>query len=867
MSANEFDPTIEDNKSNKCNRWSTDVKDLEDETVSILQKYGKTKPGRSRLRSRNTQPITRRLIQKKNQLSSSSKRLSHHHSYIKNIDITVVIKIQRWFRLIVSKNHRKYSVKYSSGNNEEVVKHYPKRSCALPRLFKEDGSVNLSLQTVIADALKTRRFDNVPAVLLREQLDNEEESRKYGQDSDQTLRSMKQNYLQILFSPEAKKFVAPITFQKATTTDQQNFRNCHLLEKKEENNSLHDDILVGSETNTMLQYSRGDNKIQKVCFNCWSAGKSNQCTLMDMIQNSLEEENLHVCDQWGIQFLRQCYRCEDIERHASTDLSALRFVKDRRRHSAIPEHNSHPIFKSLSKHIATVNFRSRRRLHVRQWFRSFISILKYHQIDSDHYVEAGKKLRELTTKANSFLLKCTSNRLRHRFSLAPITETDSSKYSVITYKRVLTERGMVNKKLMTPGPAPIPIQLYNKPQFYEIPSSVVMEIDHELEGINCYAHFGQKETQSCLVACGLSKQVILQHSIKQYFKPIYCDFTIKDRSVSVQSLTPESYIAPETFVVESIPQPYVVRELKHILDVRKPPTIMIKVGLSPNDKHYFGLNRPEETGEEEDCGFRTSEAAALPPLDTKIETKTFVPSKSILSPNTPKLLPRTKTQVDLTYPFCETKSIENSIKDLKYILEATRPCTQNKPQSFTIMTMQEPGHFMSKYNTSLPLGRLNSVVVRSWTFLQKRRIAKFYSKNGQIYWFDRRSGQTLWERPLIGEETLPVKAGGVLIGSRSNEYTDRMIDYNDNVKLRSLLRKVVLSQQHERNKRLWKKKRNNMALDSPMVSSGNQEKRGNNDCQFDNCFEVWILYIIRLFVCHLKNRTISGTAHLSSTFM
>ncbi|CAM9728849.1 unnamed protein product [Hapterophycus canaliculatus] len=51
-----------------------------------------------------------------------------------------------------------------------------------------------------------------------------------------------------------------------------------------------------------------------------------------------------------------------------------------------------------------------------------------------------------------------------------------------------------------------------------------------------------------------------------------------------------------------------------------------------------------------------------------------------------------------------------------------------------------------------PMGHCIGIVYRSWAFLQRQILEEFETDDGVSYWFDRRTGETFWERPLCPEE-------------------------------------------------------------------------------------------------------------------
>ena len=91
----------------------------------------------------------------------------------------------------------------------------------------------------------------------------------------------------------------------------------------------------------------------------------------------------------------------------------------------------------------------------------------------------------------------------------------------------------------------------------------------------------------------------------------------------------------ETFECPPINQVWENRPLQHPLNTRRPPTVMVATPVPYGERHFYGPNRPEQTGEELSHGFRTSAFSAESRNILLIETKlrTFMPSAEIASPN------------------------------------------------------------------------------------------------------------------------------------------------------------------------------------------------------------------------------------------
>ncbi|CAM9987935.1 unnamed protein product, partial [Sphacelaria rigidula] len=73
-------------------------------------------------------------------------------------------------------------------------------------------------------------------------------------------------------------------------------------------------------------------------------------------------------------------------------------------------------------------------------------------------------------------------------------------------------------------------------------------------------------------------------------------------------------------------------------------------------------------------------------------------------------------------------------------------------QIFTNLGVQECGEFMRGSDPLRPMGHCIGMVYRSWAFLQRQVLEEFETDDGVPYWFDRRTGETFWERPLCDEE-------------------------------------------------------------------------------------------------------------------
>ena len=281
-----------------------------------------------------------------------------------------------------------------------------------------------------------------------------------------------------------------------------------------------------------------------------------------------------------------------------------------------------------------------------------------------------------------------------------------------------------------------------------------------------FASFSRKPTKNNLAVGGLPAELLISELVTTYVPPQYGHFTVMDRASVAPDISPEITASFLTIVLPHQNQKYVARMLVHPLNSRRPPTITLSTALKDfTNKYYYGHNRPSQTGEDAHHGFRTSIACMEPIFDPKTSPGTFLPSDDVATLNLPAANRTVTTHADRNYPFCEPTNRDNTTLDFYHLL-LLGICSPNKEQIFTNLGVQEPGDFMRGCDPSRPLGHCVAVIYRSWAFLQKSPIEEFLTDDGIPYWYDRRTGETFWERPLHKEEKVPVKEGGSVLGGQ-----------------------------------------------------------------------------------------------------
>jgi hypothetical protein len=277
-----------------------------------------------------------------------------------------------------------------------------------------------------------------------------------------------------------------------------------------------------------------------------------------------------------------------------------------------------------------------------------------------------------------------------------------------------------------------------------------------------FATLGMKMVKGNTSIGGLPLELLIYQIITTYFPVQYGNFMVMDKSTISPGVSPEISITFPSVLMGPLTQQYNLRQLEHPLNYRRAPTISFNNNIKPDNKFFYGTNRPEQTGEQESHGFRTSVYSRYLEVEVKTDPQAFTPSSEVVSLNIPNANKSNVTHVDLTYPFCEPSTRDNSTLDFFHLL-LTGAMSGSKPQVFTALTYQESGLFMKDCRTDLPMGHLVTTVYRSWAFTQKDTIEEFKTDDGVAYWYHRRTGQTFWERPLYQEEELSPLEGGTIL--------------------------------------------------------------------------------------------------------
>ena len=689
-----------------------------------------------------------------------------------------------------------------------------------------NGQFKPQLRKTILDAILTTRFDTVSTVLADNRWTESEDAplakkksrSKFDTDSSRVDKSRPSmvSTINIL-----KKKTHPSKISSDPNADDGEA----VMDLTQENLTFSNVAQPGFE-NTLGQENT-------MCFGCWSAGVRRTCALhTDPNKDTPASQTMLLCRNWDLNVMRRRYRSEEIQEIFMKRSTSLRFDGKRKKFLTVIEHR-HSIYRSLFKLLSEVNFRRILVTKARRWAYSLLDFVRSGQAKPSVGKEISKEMRRRRTKIKGSQVKRYLRGIYRRLPIPPTTGYSySEREGLIQFlfkhhdKSVAHEVELIKalpipkpqklylprvQHLPIPRAIPMPYPSYSKEDEEKIISSsqhlptsnmaswleeMSFAVARDAAAMSCsqieavtpmsglelirrtkypppssikFATLGRKPTPGLLAKGGLSAELLLAQLVSTYIPAQYGHLMVMDKTSVSPGISPEITIVFESLAQAPIPQIYISRPLEHPVNYRRAPTIAICSLIPEAEKHHFGLNRPDQTGEQEPHGFRTSTWSRYLLTHMQTDPSVFTPSDEVVSLNNLSTNRSKTTHVDLTYPFCEPTTRDNSSLEFYHLL-LTGQFSASKSQVFTALTVQEPGEFLRNAQEDAELGHLLVHVYRSWSFTQKDTIEKFLSDDGVPYWYHRRTGQTFWERPFYEEEqVLPLEGGTVVDLEHSEE--------------------------------------------------------------------------------------------------
>ena len=131
------------------------------------------------------------------------------------------------------------------------------------------------------------------------------------------------------------------------------------------------------------------------------------------------------------------------------------------------------------------------------------------------------------------------------------------------------------------------------------PVDIVQRTKRPTPNTISFATIGQKPALNNQAVGGLATELLVYQLITTFLPPQYGNFMVMDKSIVSSGVTVEATtISFESIAVPPIVQIYVRRPLEHPLNYRRAPTITSNSSVQPDNLHYYGRNKPEQTGEQ-----------------------------------------------------------------------------------------------------------------------------------------------------------------------------------------------------------------------------------------------------------------------------
>ena len=564
---------------------------------------------------------------------------------------------------------------------------------------------------------------------------------------------------------------------------------------------------------------------QSMCFGCWSSGMNRRCSLHEGTEKLRPSQTMLLCRNWDLDVMRRRYRSEEIQEIFLKKEASLRYdAKHKKFHTVVEQ--KHPIYRMQNQMLEKFNTRMMLFARIKYWINSLRDEFRQGKVHPSTAEQARlrqlfrsmmhlAKVDRFTKLHHTFLPiapitgyswpeRCGNEQYLFQqkdvatgqmvdvIKIEPIPVPKKlylpREYHVGLPKTVPLPQGGFSEQLsgdhVVPGNVLIP-DVSPAGWLERLSSNLVRDnMDMAMAQVKAltpvtptellskakrpppstikFATIGQKPTPGNMAIGGLPAELLVYQVISTHFPPQYGNFMVMDKASVSPAVSPEISISFQSLVMPPTVEPYVERPLEHPLTYRRAPTIALNSQIGAEQKHHYGSNRPEQTGEQESHGFRTT--AWAPQLSTfeEIDPQVFVPGQGVVSLNAPKANVSSTTHADHTYPFCEPSTRDNSTLDFYHLL-LQGVVSSSKAQIFTALTVQEPGQFQKAYNTDLPMGHLVVSVYRSWAFTQQDTIQEFLTDDGVPYWYHRKTGQTFWQRPLFeDEESSPLNGGTIL---------------------------------------------------------------------------------------------------------
>lgn len=536
---------------------------------------------------------------------------------------------------------------------------------AVDNLTAPDGSFRPQLRKTVLDAILTTRFDSVSTVLADDRWTEKETapfSKTKGvnqfESSGKVDSSRKQMSAAVVIHKKKKNPNQLVTDPNADDKEAITPTN---IDKKE--------LTVSDIAYPGFDALSGEQQ-QTMCFGCWSAGIRRSCALHEDKEAKLKpSQTMLLCRNWDLGVMRRRYRSEEIQEIFMKRSSSLRFDGKRRKFLTVTEHR-HAIYRSLYSQLGLFNFRMVLVTKARRWLHSLLDVVRSGQAKPAAAKIAARVMRARRTKVKGGQVRRYHRGIYRRLPIPPTTgysyEERIGETQYLFKHQDLAAGGEV--ELIRDLPIPKPRKLYLPrvqslpvprsipmpyPEYSEADANSIVPINEHLKVDNPakwleqlsagiaraslamssqqvtaltplpglelirrtkyppttsikFATFGRKPTPGLLAVGGLSAELMVSQLVSTYIPAQYGNFMVMDKTTVSPGISPEITITFQSLQQPPVTQVYILRPLEHPLNYRRAPSITVCSLVEYDNKYYYGRNRPDQTGEQEPHGFRTT---------------------------------------------------------------------------------------------------------------------------------------------------------------------------------------------------------------------------------------------------------------------
>jgi hypothetical protein len=524
-----------------------------------------------------------------------------------------------------------------------------------------DGTFKPQLRKTILDAILTTRFDTISTVMSNESW-TESQKAPFSKEKQSNPFEVSEKV-----DKSRPSLCAVVTINKSNKNLSK--LNTDGSSDNQETEAINKENLTLSEISHPGFNALSGEQQQTMCFGCWSAGLRRSCALHEGDSKLNPSQTMLLCRNWDLNVMRRRYRSEEIQEIFMKRSSSLRFDGKRRKFLTVTEHR-HAIYRALYKQLALFNFRMILVTKSRRWCHSLLDYVRSGQAKPSAGKEISRIMRQKRTKQKGDQVRRYLRKIYRRLPIPPTTgySYEERKGEIQFLFKHIDQAFGGEVELIKAFPTPKPAKLYlPRLQHLPIPRSIPMP-SPEYSGNNLsssafgtkilpadsnaawleqlcsslgkdmtllsmqqvsaitplpglelirkskypppssikFATFGRKPVPGLIAVGGLSAEFLVSQLVNTFIPSQYGGFMVMDKTPISPGISPEITIVFTSLVHPPVSQIFILRPVEHPMNYRRAPTITVCSLVEKDNKYYYGRNRPDQTGEQEPHGFRTT---------------------------------------------------------------------------------------------------------------------------------------------------------------------------------------------------------------------------------------------------------------------